>query len=53
MAKIDEYLDYHHTNTRKCTKWMDVLHFHRNDNPTVEEIQKAKEDAIKAYHNLD
>lgn len=22
MARIDEYLDYHHTNTRKCMTWV-------------------------------
>lgn len=42
LSQIDEYLDFHHTNTRKCHYFIDNFLFAKNKKGHVDEQYQEK-----------
>jgi hypothetical protein len=53
-AKIDEYLDFHHTSTRMCAEWlMNKNLFKELGLPLTKDIDLARKEALRALEHID
>ena len=54
LAKIDEYLDFHHQSTRKITIWLQNINFRIPKGLPIEvDMEIAKKEAIAVLVHLD